>query len=162
MVLLPAALALASACLAQESEPDDHTAQGFGLYFDTLAPIDALAISAQVDLQARAASEIMGEDVEALWFELGDDISLTLTNECLNDCQWAGYTDLPGWVVIWYPDDLDCVAESAVSHELTHIALLLLDGDPDASHTLDWAWSGPGSIVEYANRSGRWEICGRP
>ena len=160
-------MALAQACYSSPP-PDAYTSQGFGVYLNVPHAVRLEDVSTQIDLQGQAASEIMAADVLGLWYELGSDIHLTLTDDCLGPrCAWAGYTTfptsdehvVPAMVVLWQ-SPLLCVSRSALSHELTHAALLLIDGDADGAHLEDWAWNGPGSITEYANRMGVWQICG--
>lgn len=156
--LLPLAAFLATflACgpVQGEGAPDTYTSQGFRVYLNTADPVWMMSVDRQIDIQGAVASEILGTEVS--WYEVGDDILLTLTDECegaLRDCAYAGLTYIMPhrfpMTVLWSHEyGTACAGTSALAHELTHVALFLVDGDPDSEHLEDFAWSGPGSITQ--------------
>ena len=156
-----------------EPPPDAHTSQGFGVYLETPHPVSVADLSRQADIQAEVASEALGCDVGALWRDLGERVSLRLTDEPLGPRgTWAGYTvahetidgleDLGAECAIYWQSPFLCVGRSALAHELTHVALLAVRGNIDVEHATEGAWNGPGSITQLAMTMAIAEICPLP
>jgi hypothetical protein len=149
-------LAAASCGDPMSGPPDMVTAQELQVWDDTKFPIWGLALSDQVAAHEDAVFDVLGHDLK--WVAYADDIRILLTDDCelLNNCKLAGVTYiLPGHYdiyVLWHDKYATaCAGWSALAHELTHLALFLLELDADPGHTKDYAWGADG-IVWLAKR----------